>query len=209
MEEKNKHILQQFIEKLPQTKAPAKIWDNIEAELENDNYENNRQHFKRAIHHLPNTKTPDIVWENIHQQLNHTSLLRLTIGNYLKIAASIALLMAFAFLMQHILHTNSNNELLSFSEEIMEDNLSETVLLNIDSEFNKVLEKQCAIQPDVCENPQFTELNKELEDLTKSLVQLKTQSENADNDPETYKYILRIEKEKAEITKKLIQQFNS
>lgn len=208
MEEKNIHIFQRAVESLLEAKAPQGIWEKIEEELEHSSTENKRESLKEAIDDLPNIKTPEFVWKNIDKELAGTNAPQ---GNlkYFKMAASIALLIGIGFLVQRMLQGRSDKELLSFSKEVIENKLPDRESKNKDSELDHIIQEQCAVQPDVCENPEFTELKRELNDLTWSLEQIKTQSENSDNDPETYKYILRIEKEKAEITKKIIQHFNS
>ncbi len=79
----------------------------------------------------------------------------------------------------------------------------------IESELDELIKEHCLAQPDICAKPDFVQLTDELFDLTKSLNEVKQLSQNTANDPEACKYILRIQKEKTKISKKLLDHFNS
>ncbi len=67
MQEKNKHILQVAIQKLPQYEPEALVWLAVEAELEVFEKENILQ---TAIHELPVYNPSDSLWDNIETELD-------------------------------------------------------------------------------------------------------------------------------------------
>ena len=208
MEEKNKHILEKAFEQLPEFKADASIWDNIEYRLNNEANEKNYEALKQSLNQLTSFKADESIWNKIEKELDSKSD---TVNkfHFLKIAASVIIVIGLGILINKILTRNSEKEFIAFSQETIADNEIEVYSPELEKEMNELIRQQCLIQPDICMNPVFTELNKELSDLTKSLDEIKMLSKNSTSDPETNKYVLRIQKERAEVSKKLLHFFNS
>lgn len=208
MEEKNKHILDKALEQLPQFKADDRIWDKVVEQLDNEEGEQNPEILKRSINQLPSFRAGENIWNNIEKELDGKS----SAANkfyFLKIAASLILLIGIGILINNMFTSNTQKDNITFSQEAVSDNTTDLSSTALEMELNDLIKQQCRIQPDICMNPVFNELKEELSGLTRSLEQVKTLSKNSANDPETYKYILRIQKEKAAISKKLLQFFNS
>lgn len=206
MEEKNKHILEKAFEQLPEFKADARIWDKIEEELNKEEYEKNSDTLKQSIRQLILFKADESIWHTIEKELDSKSY---AAGKFyfLKIAASVILVLGSGVLITKMV--TAEKEGITFSQETIPDNEIDIYSSELEKEMNDLIRQQCRIQPDICKNPVFTELNEELSGLTESLSRIKTLARNSDNDAEIYKYILRIQKERAEISKKLLHFFNS
>ena len=211
MEEKNKHILQSAIQQLPIYRAEQGIWCKIEEELEKAVAEKKRENLANAVYAMPVSKAPASIWENVEAELGEKLYVthKSKIKFYLQIVASIALVIGLGVLMNNYFTHDFGKESLAFSKETVIDNSMDTHSQSLEGELSDLIQQQCQNQPVVCENPQVTELRGELAELGKSLEEVKELYADSNNDPETYKYILRIEKEKTEISKKLLQYFNS
>ncbi len=207
MEDKNKNILNKAIELLPQFRADARIWEKIEEQLESEISERKIEVLKKAIDQLPSFKADNKTWDEIEKELDN----KFKPANnfyFLKIAASLIVVIGMSILINNIFIKNSQKEFISFSQETVSDNKTDIASLELEKELDNFIQKQCQVQPDVCKRPEVADLTAQLSDLSKSLDELKIMMENSADDPETYKYMLRIQKERAGISKKLLQYFN-
>lgn len=202
------------LDKLPELSPAPDLWDRIEQELESDSTEKNRHNLTRAISELPYHLPPQKTWRTIESSLPAEKGKIVNLAGWLKplsIAASLAIVIAAAFLIRnYVVEPKQNTEIeLAYSTEVV---LEESYVIpetKFDEELNDLIKIQCNAQPDICTNPEFVALSGELIELTQSIDQLTAAFNNSNEDPETYKYILRAQKEKAEISKKLIQRLNS
>jgi outer membrane protein with beta-barrel domain len=116
MRERNKYILVKGISNLPEHKAPAEIWDNIET-----------AHFDIPTAILPMHKAPSKLWEGIYTGLVNRNSLRKVINRSL-IAALLLLLVGFGsyFLFFDGLEVdNIQNNTPNTSTLIIDDNATE------------------------------------------------------------------------------------
>lgn len=208
MEEKNRHILEKAFEQLPAFKADARIWDKIEQQLDKEGCEKNPETLTHALSQMISFRADENIWNKIEKELDSESNTA-TKFYFLKIAASVIIISGVSIGVSRMFTKNTPPEQITFSQEKIPDNESDVYSAELEKELTDLIRQQCLIQPDICKNPVFTELNEELSGLTKSLDEIKMFSKNSDNDPEIYKYILRIQKERAEISKKLLHFFNS
>ncbi len=207
MPEKDKHILHQAIQQLPSWEAADRIWDKINEELDYEAEETQRGNLQHAIGLLSVSEAPAAAWENIEKQLEEISIKKnkRAPSYYFRIAASVMLIVALSILAKNIFFHTISGEKIEYSEEIAFETTNEKTEES-DIKLSKWIKEQCQLQPGMCTKEEFTELNTELVDLDKCLDKMK----NANiNDPEIYKYTLKIQKERTKILKKIFQFFNN
>ena len=201
MEEKNKNILSDAIQKLPQYEPEDTLWIGIEAELEILELENPLQD---AIHELPSYVPKDSVWDHIDQELESDVK-----GNvrklWVKRIASVAAVIVLVITANSIFFSNSNNETvsISYSEEQVETTIFEKDWDQDEDAFEIVMEF-CKSQNIVCELPEFKILKSELEELNTAREELRTALDFYGTDPELIVQLTSIEHERSGILKQMI-----
>ena len=211
MEEINKHILKQAISKLPSHKPKKDLWAEIEKELDNDNK------LKNVIDQLPKYSPDEKLWEKIDEKLElNTRIISIykhenrRVVSFLKIAATVLVLISIGGITAKILSTNANEnkEQIVYSEEIIETNTISVDESSV-SENKKLtafINQACQAMPDVCGKPEFADLKNQLQDLQNEQEKLKKSIKKNSDNTELLKYQLEIENEIGDVSKQLIQQ---
>ena len=159
MQEKNRHILEEAIQKLPQHEPEALVWLAIDAELEVIEKENSLQ---TAIQQLPSYNPSDSLWENIEKDLEG-DVKKAGRVVWLKRAASIAAFIAFLLVGNLIFNQDANQEsvTITYSQEVVEDDLLKQDWDDDDDAFEMVM-AFCKTENIVCELPEFIVLKTEI-----------------------------------------------
>ena len=150
MQEKNKHILVEAIQKLPQYEPESLVWLAIDGELDVAEKENSLQ---TAIGELPAYQPADTLWDNIESELD-TDIKKNGKVVWLKrisvAAAAILLVGNFVF------NQNENQErvTISYSQETVENVLLKEDWDDDNDAFEMVL-AFCKTENIVCEMPEF------------------------------------------------------
>lgn len=201
MQEKNRHILLEAIQNLPQYEPEALNWLAIEAELEVLEKEDDLQN---AINELPAYSPADSLWDNIENELETDSKKAgrvVWLKRVSTVAAAIVLLVVGNF----IFNQNSEQESITFSysQEIVEDDLLKQDWDDDNDAFEMVM-AFCETENIVCTLPEFVVLKTELEDLNSAREEVKTALDHYGVDAELIAQLTRIEHDRSGVLKKMI-----
>lgn len=204
MEEKNKIKLQQAIQHLPEFAPDARLWDNIQANLDFD------KALTRTVPLLPEFEPAAKMRQQVEEKLilekrvqkpgKVISLIRYAAG----IAACISLIVIgwLSFPKNH-----TDDATISYSQE----NSYEEPVINTsgaNAKHNQALDfisASCESKLEICQSPEFKELKLQLDALEKEITDLKKAQELYGQDPELTKVQIKIENLKSKLTKALIQ----
>ncbi len=200
MQEKNKHILEKAIQKLPQYKPESLVWLAIDAELEVMEKESSLQN---AINELPTYNPADALWENIDASLEVDQKKARRVF-WLKRISSAAAVIAFLLIGNFIFNQNNQeNVTITYSQELIEEDLFKQDWDEDDDAFETVM-AFCKTENIVCQLPEFVVLKSELEDLNDAREELKQALEHYGTDAELIAQLTQIEHDRSDILKKMI-----
>ena len=201
MQEKNRHILEEAIQKLPQHEPEALVWLAIDAELEVIEKADSLQ---TAIQELPTYNPSDSLWENIEKDLE-ADVKKAGRIVWFKRAASIAAIIAFLLVGNFIFNQNNNQEnvTITYSQELVEEDLLKQDWDDDDDAFEMVM-AFCKTENIVCELPEFIVLKSELEDLNTAREEVKAALDHYGTDAELIAQLTRIEHDRSDVLKKMI-----
>jgi len=201
MQEKNKHILLDAIQNLPQYEPEALTWLVIEAELEVFEKEDDLQN---AINELPTYSPADSLWDNIGNELKTDSIKAGRVV-WLKRISTAAAAIAFLVIGNFIYNQNLQQEriTISYSQEIVEDDLLKQDWDEDNDAFEMVM-AFCETENIVCTLPEFVILKTELEDLNIAREEVKTALDHYGIDAELIAQLTRIEHDRSYVLKKMI-----
>jgi hypothetical protein len=201
MQEKNKHILQEAIQKLPLYEPEALVWLAIDAELDVFEKENDLQN---AINELPVYSPSPSLWENIEGELD-TDFIKAGRLVWLKRISSVAAAIAFLIIGNLMLKQNSDQEKIIFfySQETVDTDIIKQDWDEDDDAFKMVL-AFCETKNIVCEMPEFIVLKSELEELNEAREELKKALDSYGTDAGLVAQLTRIEHDRSDVLKKMI-----
>lgn len=188
---------------LPEFEPKANLWSKIEQTLDFDDL------LEAKIKALPEFE-PSIEWNRI---LEETSVEKkpktVKFPSFIRwgIAASVLLALGFVWLFNR----KSDEGVISYSVEkqveIKSDLQASTT--QVESEAEEFINQQCEEVEVVCMKPEVKELRAELAELNLNQRELETQIEQFGNDPALVQAQIKIENQKAQITKELINILRS
>ncbi len=199
---KNKqNNLHKAIGQLPESKAPDKIWNQVEKELLNS-----EKNYQKALNELPSKKAPDKLWQLIEARLDgeKKKVFFIQTRNLLRIAASFAVILTLSFAGIYLFKNRKQSEIFYSVEVINED--KEEILIEEDNVGLEILEENCDNAPEICETPLYIELNAQLKEIKTEQEKLKKEIEMQSN-PDLLKFYYRLENEKVMLEKSLIKMF--
>jgi len=201
MQEKNKHILQEAIQNLPQYEPEALVWLAIDAELDVFEKENKLQN---VIEELPVYSPSDSIWENIDAELEADKAKSGRVV-WLKRISSAAAVIAFLLIGNFIFIQNNGQEnvTISFSQEVVEEDFLKKDWNDDDDAFEMVI-AFCKTENIVCELPEFIGLKSELEELNEAREELKEALEHYGSDAELIAQLTRLEHDRSDVLKQMI-----
>ncbi|WP_143400270.1 hypothetical protein [Fulvivirga sp. M361] len=179
--------------------APGHVWDDLEQKLEVASKE---APMRRAIETLPCYEAP-VRFENLALDKEKTNR-QLSIAWTTGIAASLLIIFGLYFLQEpneHIMISNTTEEITA-PNEILKVAIGE---LNQDDELLEVIKAHCSKIALQCQSPEFKGLFEYYLELDTSKQELITTMNNHKSQLHLVDYLVRVEKEKNEVGKQLIQ----
>jgi hypothetical protein len=201
MEEKNLNKLQDAIRHLPQHEPESLHWEKLNAELD---FEGS---FKQLIPELPLHEPESDFWNKIEAQLEPVKEPKhFHLNTFFRFATAAAASLLLVFAGWYVLKLRQPEKIsLTYSEEMV---FQEAVKPGISPDNNEVLQfiqQQCSQLPQVCQKPEFKELQLELAKLNEEHQKIQQQIAVFGEDPALIRNQIKIENLRAAFTKKLIQ----
>lgn len=206
MEEKREN-LKLAIEGLSNYQSPD-IWSKISEKL-TDGEEKGRENLLNALDGLKASTAPD-VWDQIISQMEpaYNQRRKNSLRILWSIAASVVLLVvAFIVFRQSDEYTGMMTSSTYSTEEIdvFEVDFKGSEFENTDDNVLQYVNKNCRLMMAKCENPKFKGLYDTYLELGKAKEELKGKIDQISNKEQLYKYLIRLEKDQAEIGKDLLK----
>ena len=199
--EAGKSFLDQAVKSGTAQKAPPEVWDRIEGDL--DEFQN-EEILKRAIGELPQYDAP-VSFEELNSWQKLVTR-RTNVYRWMSVAASIVLTLSIAWYLSY--NQADSTVQLSHSQQVIYEfdqvNLA-LEQLDVDDEIAAIIEDHCTRFVVQCESPEFKGLFDYYVELDASKTELvQAMQENSDQ-VQLVEYLVRVEKEKDEIGRQLIQ----
>ena len=201
MEEKNYDKLKAAIGQLPQYEPDPQQWNKIEASLDFD------KHLQQLLPEMPMHEPKGSLWDAIENQLEPVKETRhFQLATFFRFASAAAASILLLLVGIYLLNMYPQEKVkLTYSEEVV---LQEPENPEISQEHNEALQfiqAQCGQLPEICQKPEFKELQQELAKLEEENKKLEQQIAVFGEDPVLIRNQIKIENLRAEFTKKLIQ----
>lgn len=204
MKEKNRHIITEAINNLPQYEPKPSLWDAIDMELTIDEKE---KVLRTSVQDLPNYDPPAQIWESIENQLDQ-DLKPVARVFSIKRWASVAAVFAMVSVgLWTFFNQSSKVETIeiAYSEEKVTPSLLE-VNWEEDEDAFEMVAAFCKNDNLVCKIPEFKVLTDELDELNAARNELKDAMEVYGNDPELIAQLTSIEHERSDVLKQIIKK---
>ncbi len=203
MKEHNKKTLVEALSSLKEHQPPDDLWMKIEDEISGERAD----HIPSALlKSLPQYEPPANVWDRIEQQLSAPAKGKLVAMRWkqaLAVAASLALLLVAYWQLNKTSTIQPDNVTISYSEETVDPLLLEHDWDEDEEVFQEYL-AICEGKKYICEQPEFRQMQQELEELTSAKEELKEAVGAFGSDPELITQIKEIELERTGILKKMM-----
>ncbi|MEZ4951703.1 MAG: hypothetical protein R2784_20285 [Saprospiraceae bacterium] len=189
---------------LPEYKAPDRIWENIQNELDKPE---EMVPLKDLLSKLPTLEAPDSLWAQIEKDLdgpskNENGLKVFMSRPWVSIAASLILLIGFlAWFINQPSASGPEIELVQYEEVIQEDWQFED---EGDEAAFALVDQFCKEKHFVCNQPEFQNLKSELDELNLACDAMKEVIGNYNDAPEMIAQLTEIEMERTEVLKKIM-----
>lgn len=223
--EKNRHILQNALQKLPQHEPPLFVWNGIAEDL----------NAQKAIQQLPQYDPPSTLWDNIEvelTQVENDAILHRTIGNlptyeppalvwdaienelrppakvvrmqWLRYAAAAA--MVGVLFVASIFYQTRDTAVVTIEKGTEIRNLAalQADWYEDEDAFQTIL-AVCKTQTFTCEEPLFVDLKSELEELNAARQELEAVMGDYGQDANLMKQIARIEHQRSDVLKEMVK----
>lgn len=208
MKEKNKHILSEALEKLPEHEPKDSLWNFIEDDL---NHSHSNQRLKEGLQALPVYDPPESVWNQIDSELiksQNSEARIIKMGNrrrLFSIAAAVAVLMAAGWWIFGLNGGENTDSALAFSTEILDDNLMKQDWNDDEGAFDELM-TLCKVKIATCQNPEFVRLQSELDELNDAKEALNQAIGKFGTNANLISQIKTLELERTEIMKEMIEK---
>ena len=206
MMEKNKENLKRAVDGLKNYEAPD-IWSEIDEKLSTDE-EAGREYLTEAVKGMKELSAPD-VWDQIENQLSTDEPGQKHSSRIIWSAAASVVILITAFLIFNELepdaelHTSSvytTEEVAIFEVHALDNDFG-----NSDDGVLRYVNKNCRLMLTKCENPEFKGLYDTYLELAEAREELKGKLNETSNKEQLYKYLIRLEKDQAEVGKNLLK----
>lgn len=220
--EKNKHILERALQAIPTYSPPEVVWEAIEDALPEqgdshtielpqytppdfiwEHLDKELTAHESNVAKLPTHEPPAKVWTNIEEGLEREVIVpinRKRTYTILSIAASVAVLVAFFFLIET---PATEGYEISYSEETIDATITEQDW-DDDNEAFELITQLCEEEIQVCKEPEFKALKTELDELEDARVEVKEAIGAYGDDPQLIAQLSEIEMERSDILKEMI-----
>lgn len=202
MLEKNRHILQNLLRKLPAYQPPDDVWEGVENALSSPAP-------LRLDNLLPVYNPPDEVWEKIDAALAAPALSKKPARRMLPwLAGAAASLAALVWFLQPSTIQGASEASVTFSygKEIVDNALLARDWQQDEDAFG-MLERLCATSSFTCTNPDMNTLRTELDELTEARNALEQALGNYGADVDLISQLAEIERQRTTLLKKMLEYF--
>jgi hypothetical protein len=188
---------------LPEFEPKANLWSKIEQTLDFDDL------LEAKIKDLPEFE-PSVEWNSILEEISVKKKPKIVkFLSFIRwgIAASVTLVLGFVWFFSQ----KSGEGVISYSVEKQVEIKSDLQanVSNSEGEAEEFINQQCEEVEVVCMKPEVKELRAELVELNLNQRDLETQIEQFGNDPALVQAQIKIENQKAQVTKELINILRS
>lgn len=188
---------------LPEFEPKANLWSKIEQILDFDDL------LEAKVKDLPEFE-PSVEWNSILAEISVEKKPKIVkFPSFIRwgIAASVTLILGFVWLF----NKKSDEGVISYSVEKQVEIKTEiqASTAQAENEAEEFINQQCEEVEVVCMKPEVKELRAELVELNLNQRDLETQIEQFGNDPALVQAQIKIENQKAQITKELINILRS
>lgn len=213
-----------LLDKLPEYEPRADLWDRIEADLETD------ERLTHLVGDLPAFEPEATLWDQIESRLeaseqspdesrvlvhpatqSRSSSRQLTWGRWLSAGAAAACLIPIGtYLFRHL--TTLPSERIEYAVEQQADWTPATPSPEVsaaDGRAEAFIEQQCAEVALACQRPEVRELRAQLGELTQEEQRLTAERQRFGDDPALVRAQVKLENQRADITKELITLLRS
>ncbi|RCR67324.1 hypothetical protein [Larkinella punicea] len=189
------------LQQLPEHEPRPDLWDRIDADLRAD------ATIDRALDDLPVFDPKADVWEQIAGQLEKPVVRPLwkPVFRWTAAAAVAAVVMGIWLVLQP---ASDEKVTISYQTEVVETELtvaSEPLQSATDQKVEMFINEQCAQQTVVCQKPEVKELKQHLNELSNRKEAVEQELLVFGNDPALVQAQIKIENERAEVTKELVR----
>ncbi|MFD1144809.1 hypothetical protein ACFQ4C_27010 [Larkinella insperata] len=191
------------IKKLPEHEPRADLWERIEADLRAD------AAIDRALDDLPDFEPDADAWEQIVGQLEteNTTVRSLWARSFRWLAAAAVITLMFGI--WWLGQSGSDEKItIAYATETVEaepGSEPEPLTPAADQKAERFIQEQCAEQTVVCQKPEVKELKHQLDELNNRKAGLEEQLAVFGEDPVLVQAQIKIENERAEVTKELVR----
>lgn len=188
---------------LPEFEPKANLWSKIEQILDFDDL------LEAKVKELPEFE-PSVEWSSVLEGISDgkkSKFIKFPSSIRWGIAASVTLVFGFVW----FFYQKSDEGIISYSVEKQVEPKTEiqASTTQAESEAEEFISQQCEEVEVVCMKPEVKELRAELAELNLNQRDLETQIEQFGNDPALVQAQIKIENQKAQITKELIHILRS
>ncbi|HXA00788.1 MAG TPA: hypothetical protein VNW99_02305 [Cytophagaceae bacterium] len=207
MNEQDKHLRKAIME-LPSYEPATELWSKIEKDLSFDN------DISKSLLTLPEFDAQPGLWDNIENALDKDRYKikrrkNLTLAKYI---SGIAAAITFIILgLEVMLGEKSKPVEISYTEEVMYDEhrFTPAGADKVGDDAIQFIKKNCEVNNEICETPEFVELKTQLDELDAAISQLDIAVKKYGKDPDLIRTQIKLENLKSQVTKELIQKLNS
>lgn len=213
MKDHNHNRLEKALSEMRTYSAPDMLWTRISDQLMDEVKESNRYEYESSLESLPQYDAPAQVWNNIEAVL-HPAQTATSSSSTLQVVSTrrnrwIAWLSAAAVLsgltigLSFLLKSNQNNNL-SYSQELLPNTNVSEERNNGEEQALTLIAQRCEAEKQLCQNPEYLNLQANLEELNQAKSRLEAALGEYSNDPDLAAQLAKIERDRSHIISKLI-----
>jgi hypothetical protein len=207
MNEQDKHLRKTIVE-LPSYEPAIELWNKIEKDLDFESK------ISKGLLTLPEYDAQSGLWDNIEKALDkdRSKFKRRKILTLAKYTAGIAASITFIILGLEVMLGEKPKPIeISYTEEVVYDEHRFTVsgADKVEDDAIQFIKKNCEVNNEICETPEFVELKTQLDELDAAISQLDIAVKKYGKDPDLIRTQIKLENLKSQVTKELIQKLNS
>ncbi|WP_460634625.1 hypothetical protein [Larkinella harenae] len=193
--------LSRALQNLPEHEPRADLWERIESDLRADAV------IDQALEELPVFEPKADAWEQIAGQLEPPAVRPLWPHSirWVAAAAVAGLLVGIGWLGQPV---SDEKVTLAYATETVEASFLDTpepLESSADQKAETFIQQQCEQQTVVCQKPEVKELKQHLDELNSRKASVEEKMSLFGNDPVLVQAQIKIENERAEVTKELVR----
>ncbi|RRA98872.1 hypothetical protein [Larkinella rosea] len=189
------------IQQLPEHEPRPDLWDRVEADLRADAV------IDRTLDELPVFEPQADAWEQIAGRLEKP-LVRAwwsPVFTWTAAAAIATLIVGLWLILQPV---SDEKVTIAYATETVESELGtmpESLVSSADQKVETFINEQCAQQTVVCQKPEVKELKQQLHELSSRKEAVEQELLVFGNDPALVQAQIKLENERAEVTKELVR----